>query len=107
NTAAVLRYFRFDKFAKVCLPLGERAFIVRTDQPAVTSHIGRENGHEPSVNSLAGHINAPTALSAQTLCPGAPRVSIGRHCPVGVKMRKAHCEQMFSGLPPCDDIGER
>jgi signal transduction histidine kinase len=25
----VLRYFRLDKFAKVCLPLGERAFIIR------------------------------------------------------------------------------
>ena len=55
NTAAVFRYFGLDKFAPVCLPLGERAFLVRTDQPAVASHIGRENGHEPSLHSLSPH----------------------------------------------------
>ena len=72
NAAAMLSYFRLDKFAKVCLPLGERALLICTDKPAVTSHIGRENGHEPSVHSLADHIAAHTRLSARSLRPGAP-----------------------------------
>ena len=36
------------------LQLGERAFLVGTHQPAVAGHVGREDGHEPSLYSLAG-----------------------------------------------------
>jgi len=44
DTTVVLRYFRLDKFAKVRLPLGERALLVCAAQAAVTSHIGGEKG---------------------------------------------------------------
>ena len=53
NSASVLRYLGRDKFAPVCLPLGERAFLVSTDKPTVASYIGRENGHEPALHSRA------------------------------------------------------
>ena len=41
NSASVLRYLGRDKFAPMCLPLGERAFLVSTDKPTVASYIGR------------------------------------------------------------------
>ena len=44
DTTVVLRYFRLNKFAKVCLPLGERALLVCADTAAKTSHIGGEKG---------------------------------------------------------------
>ena len=37
NSASVLRYLGRDKFAPMCLPLGERAFLVSTDKPTVAS----------------------------------------------------------------------
>jgi hypothetical protein len=49
----VFLYLGVNEFAPVRLPLGERAFLVRTDKPAVASYIGRENGHEPALHSRA------------------------------------------------------
>ena len=40
----------------MCLPLDERAFLVRADEPAVAGYIGCDNGHEPSLHSIPGQI---------------------------------------------------
>src|SRR5262245_43666892 len=61
DPATVLRYFRPDEFAPVCFPPERRAFLARTDEPAVASYIGCEDGHEPSLHSLANQrpLHAP------------------------------------------------
>jgi ABC transporter substrate binding protein len=38
--------------------------IVRADEPAVASYIGCENGHEPSLHSLAGQSASPSCVES-------------------------------------------
>jgi hypothetical protein len=45
----------------MCLPLGQCAFLVSTDKPAVASYIGHENGHQPSLHSLTDQRSLPRA----------------------------------------------
>jgi hypothetical protein len=48
-----------DEGAPMLLPLSERAFLIRSHEPAVASYIGRENGCEPSLHVFAIHGSAP------------------------------------------------
>jgi hypothetical protein len=52
DAAAVFGDLGVNQGAAMGLELGERALLVGTHQPAVASHIGRQDGREPSLHSL-------------------------------------------------------
>jgi hypothetical protein len=59
DVAVVPLYRRIQDFVPMRLQLGERAFLVGTHQPAITRHIGRENGREVAFNSRLFQISLP------------------------------------------------
>jgi hypothetical protein len=59
NPAAVFGNLRVDKRAQMVLELGVRAFLIQASQPAIASHIGRQDGCKPSLYPLGGQGGTP------------------------------------------------
>jgi len=65
----VFLYLRIDKDAPMLLPLGERAFFVCSDQPAVASHIGRQNGRVVASRAQIGSVTCFPSNKSSLGCP--------------------------------------
>jgi hypothetical protein len=48
----------------MCLPLGERAFLIASHEATVPSNIGCKNGREPSRYAFAGQGMSPVSVEA-------------------------------------------
>jgi len=59
NPPTVLGYLGIDEGAQVVLELGVRALFVHAGQPAVSSHVCRQDGCEPSFYALDGQGTPP------------------------------------------------
>jgi hypothetical protein len=64
NPPTVLGDLGIDKKAQVVLELRVRALFVHAGQPAVTSHIRRQDGCEPSLYPLGGQGCSPAPWCA-------------------------------------------
>jgi len=65
-------------FVPMTPQLRVRAFLVGTHQPAVSSHVGRQNGREVASNSRLFQISAPRTgnkILPISACPDQKRVS--------------------------------
>jgi hypothetical protein len=60
------------EFAPMSPQLGVRAFLVGTHQPAVSSHVGRENGRKVAFNSRLLQVSAPRTRNKNLTHISAP-----------------------------------
>jgi len=65
NPAVVLLDLRIDQIPEMCFMALVRAFLVGAHQPAVTGHIGGENGGQPAFNACHGQSGAPGTAWAE------------------------------------------
>jgi hypothetical protein len=57
GTAAMFGNGRIDYLTPYRSQRGERAYLVFTDQPGVAGDIGRQDGHNPSLNPAFAHLH--------------------------------------------------
>src|SRR5262249_26577569 len=76
DPSSVFTDFGIDERGSVALQLGKRTLFVGAHQSAVASDISRENGREPSLDPLVGHLGTPQSSSDEAYCR-ASTVSIG------------------------------
>ena len=101
------------EFAAMSPQLGMRAFLVGTHQPAVSSHVGRENGREVASNSRLFQISAPRTRNK--ILPISARPDQKRESPLVCRFYGASGKEIVSiGAnvnptmePPCHSSASR
>ena len=65
DAPAMLADFRIDQLAPMRLEPREGIFLVGAHQPAVTRHVGGENGRQPAFGAFPGQSGAPRTAWAE------------------------------------------
>jgi hypothetical protein len=106
DAAAMFGDCGVDKRCSESLQLRQRAFLVGTNQAAITGDIRRQDSRQSPLYVLAAQ-DAPRLgkldvhhSSIMGRCPARTNVRFG------VKLRRTQCEQMSSGLPLKADIAQ-
>jgi len=81
--ATMCGHLRIDHAGPQGSQLGERARLVRPDEPRITHNISRQDGCQPPTACLRAHVCSPLRRFGWSVEPQASRVILLRYCNPG------------------------